>query len=178
MDTIEDERLMQWVENPLITASELIHQKARAERAGKSYAYIGMEQRQVDQRTLLGGFCRFNGTEEQNKAIARFKTLYEQAQLGGAKAMDPSKEPVDGGGINPESVLEIGADARRDLIRVQLLLGPVDYRRVEYVAILERGPTPYAKWRGFGADGRACSKAKVEVRRIADTLAVHWGYAR
>jgi hypothetical protein len=130
----------------------------------------------VNTRVLLGGFCRFHGTEAQQMACARFKSLYERAQLGGARAVDPSLEPVDGGWTNPEAVFESGASARKELIAVQDLLGPIDYARIEFVVIRERGPTPYAKWRGFGIDGRACAKAKVEVRGIVDRLAVHWRY--
>lgn len=136
----------------------------------------GMVRVQVNLRELMGGFCRFNGNEAQEKTASRFKALYESSQLGGAKAIDPSKEPVDGGGINPEAIFEIGADARRSYQAVATLLGRVDLRRLEFVIIGEKGPTPYAKWRGFGTDGRACARAKVEVRAIVDKVAVHWKY--
>jgi hypothetical protein len=160
----------EFVDNPLLTFSEFLHQLDRPQSSSLRNRV------QVNKNTILGGFCRFHGTEAQQMACARFKSLYERAQLGGARAVDPSLEPVDGGWTNPEAVFESGASARKELIAVQDLLGPVDYARIEFVVIRERGPTPYAKWRGFGIDGRACAKAKVEVREIVDRLAVHWRY--
>jgi hypothetical protein len=158
------------VDNPLSTWAEFLHQ------LDKATPYAGKVEVLVNSRTILGGFNRFHGTEAQQMACARFKSLYERSQLGGARAVDPSLEPVDGGWTNPEAVFESGASARKELIAVQDLLGPVDYARIEFVVIRERGPTPYAKWRGFGIDGRACARAKVEVREIVDRLAVHWKY--
>lgn len=158
------------VDNPLSTWAEFLHQ------LDKATPYAGKIEVLVNTKTILGGFNRFHGTEAQNMAVARFKSLYERAQLGGARAVDPSVEPVDGGGINPESVIINGASARRELIAVQDLLGAVDYARIEFVVIRERGPTPYAKWRGFGHGGKQVSQCMVEVRGIADKLAVHWKF--
>jgi hypothetical protein len=158
------------VDNPLSTWAEFLHQ------LDKATPYAGKVEVLVNSRTILGGFNRFHGTEAQQMACARFKSLYERSQLGGARAVDPSLEPVDGGWTNPEAVFESGASARKELIAVQQLLGPVDYARIEFVVIRERGPTPYAKWRGFPHNGRHVSQCMVEVREIADRLAVHWKF--
>lgn len=164
-DDIRNER----VDNPHTTYAQFLHEL----REGKPDAGAVFVPRNM--RTLLGGFCRFYGNQAQNEAAARFKSLYERAQLGGARAVDPAIEPVDGGGINPEAIFETGADARRayDAI-VPNALNRVELRRLEFVVIGEWGPTPYARWRGFGIDGRGVSRAKVEVRDIVDKLAVHW----
>jgi hypothetical protein len=166
------------VESPLLTWAQFLHELEQGKpNAGKQIATMNM-------RTVLGGFCRFHGTEAQQKACAKLKSLYERSQVGGAKAVDPSIEPVDGGGINPEANIEIGADARKEYNRVVALLEAADAKqrvkagthleRIEFVVIRERGPTPYAKWRGFGEGGRGVSRGMVEVREIADRLAEHW----
>lgn len=158
------------VDSPLLTWAQFLFELEQGKpNAGKQIASVNM-------RTVLGGFCRFHGTEAQQKACARLKSLYERSQVGGAKAVDPSVEPVDGGGINPEANIEIGADARREYNAVRALLGWQNLERIEFVVIRERGPTPYAKWRGFGDGGRGVSKGMVEVREIADRLAEHWQF--
>lgn len=161
------------VDNPLRTWSQFLHELDTGVRdAGQIPVAMNL-------RTLMGGFCRFHGTEAQQKAAARLKTLHERAQVGAARAVDPSREPVDGGWTNPEANFEIGADARKAYIIAQELLGPVDFRRAEYVVIDEHGPTAYARWRLRGEreiNGRQVGILQVEVRGIMDRLAVHWEY--
>lgn len=157
------------VDSPLTSWAQFLAEL----EAGKPYA--GKQLASVNLRTLMGGFCRFHGTEAQQKACSRLKSLHERSQVGGAKAVDPSLEPVDGGGINPEANIEIGADARKEYAAIRALLGTRDMERIEFVVVRERGPTPYAKWRGFPDGGRGVSKGMVEVRDIADKLAEHWG---
>lgn len=156
-----------WVDAPLTTWAQYIHElESGSPRAGR-------ERAQVDRRTLMGGFCRFHGTQAQEQAAARFKAIYERAQVGGGKAVDPSREPVDGGGINPESVIEIGADARSEYNRLFNLFGASDMRRLEYVIIGEHGPTAYARWlsRGKPVSGQVVGRMQVEFRRLVDALA-------
>lgn len=143
--------------------------------AGKPDA--GVLRAAVNLTTLMGGAARFNLNEAQGRAASRFRSVYEQAQLGGGRAIDPSVEAVDGGNRNPEAVFEIGSDARRELIAVQRVLGPVDFRHAEYVIIGEHGPTAYARFRLRGErpnNGRLTSRFAVEFRSIMDRLAVHW----
>lgn len=161
-----------WVQDPSMSDAEYLHQ--RATRPDKPN--IGKTLASVNLRSLMGGFCRFHGTEAQQAAASRYKALYERAQLGGGKALDPSIEPVDGGGHNPEAVFEIGADARRQLLAAHELLGPVNRRLWEYVVIGEHGPTAYARWRyGANPDGREIGRGQREIRSIADRLAELWG---
>ena len=124
--------------------------------------------------SLMGGFARFRGTEAQQRAASRFLSIYEQAQLGGSSAIDPGIEAVDGGYRNPEAVFEIGADARREHVAIQDHLGRVDYDKFRFVVVGCNGPTAFARhwYKIRRPDGAATSKAHVEVRRIADSLAV------
>lgn len=118
----------------------------------------------------------------QNEAVHRFKTAYERAQIGGARAVDPGNEPVDGGWSNPEAVFERGVDDRRLLLGLQdrldgLRWAPLAYRKLEFVVIQERGPTPFAKhfYRLAKPNNQAVSKAMAEVRAIVDVVAKHMG---
>lgn len=157
-----------WVPAPLQTWAGFLHQlETNAPNPGR-------ERAMVDRRTLMGGFCRFHGTEAQEQAAARFKAIFERAQVGGAKAVDPSREPVDGGGINPESVIEIGADARRAYNQIHAKLGLQVMRCLEFVVIGDHGPTAYARWRHRNPrpDGRLVGQASVEMRGIVEDVAV------
>lgn len=166
------------VDNPLSTYAQFVAELTEGRPDP------GIQRVQVNMRTLLGGFCKFRGNEAQDKAAARFKSIYERSQLGGAKAVDPGREPVDGGGVNPEATIENGADARRDYNRIigteriPGVLDRVELRRIEYVIVGEWGPTSYARWRNHvrTPNGKHVSDGMVEVRRIMDKLAVHFGY--
>lgn len=161
-----------WVDAPLKTWAQTLHEL----EAGIPQA--GRERVALDRRTLMGGFCRFHGTEAQEKAAARFKAIYERSQVGGAKAVDPSREPVDGGGINQESVIEIGADARQEYNRLFALFGRNDMMRLEYVIVGEHGPTAYARYlaRGKQCSGQEVGRVQAEFRRLMDRLASAMGY--
>lgn len=164
-DVIEERR----VDNPTVAWAEFLHQLEH----GNPDA--GVQRASVNVTTLMGGFARFRGTEAQQRACARFLSIYERAQLGGSRAIDPGIEAVDGGYRNPEAIFEIGADARREHVAIQDMLGRVDYAKMLFVIVGCNGPTAYARhwYKIRRPDGIATSKAHVEVRRIADRLAVH-----
>lgn len=162
----------EWVDNPHVTWSQFLHEL----EAGMPHA--GRQRALVDRRVLMGGFCRFHGTEAQEKAAARFKSIYERSQVGGAKAVDPSKEPVDGGGINPESVIEMGSDARRAYNAMHLKFGRQFMMHVEFVVMGDHGPTTYARWASRNApkNGALVGRYAADFRRMMDQLAEHMGY--
>lgn len=157
-----------WVDSPQISWAQYLHEL----ESGTPYA--GRQRAMVDRRSIMGGFCRFHGNEAQEQAAARFKAIYERSQVGGAKAVDPSRENVDGGGINPESVIEIGADARRLYNMLFTALGRQTMQRLEFVVIGDKGPTAYARWRYRMAqpDGRTVGQGSVEMRDIVEQVAV------
>ncbi|WP_299753400.1 hypothetical protein [Devosia sp.] len=134
----------------------------------------GRERAMVDRKTLMGGACRFHCTPSQEEAAARFRAIYERSQVGGAKAVDPSREAVDGGGINPESVIEIGADARASYNRLFTALGLPKMRCLEFVVIGEHGPTAYARWRyrNNKPNARIVADGMVEIRGVLEEVAI------
>lgn len=173
----DDDIVDRWHPDPMMTDAEFIHQRALATEKtaidGRARKNVGKVLAKTNLRTLMGGFCRFRGTEAQERAAARYRSLSEAATIGGAKAVDLSVEPVDGRGANREP-MEIGADARAALLAAQKMLGRHDLLRWEYVVIGDHFPTAYALRWFHRCNGRAVEDAKDEVRKIADRLAVHW----
>ena len=157
-----------WVDSPQTSWAQYLYE------LDTGLPQAGRQKAMIDARTLMGGFCRFHGTEAQEQAAARFKAIFERSQVGGAKAVDPSRENVDGGGINPESVIEIGADARRAYNMLFEALGRQTMQRLEFVVVGDKGPTAYARWRYRMAqpDGRTVGQGSVEVRGILEEVAV------
>jgi hypothetical protein len=49
--------------------------------------------------------------------------FYERAEIGGLKAMDTTKEPVDGGGLGPEAMKDTQFRAIKEIIRLEKSLG-------------------------------------------------------
>ncbi|MET3925958.1 hypothetical protein [Devosia sp. 2618] len=161
------------VDNPHASYAQTLHdEQSGVERPGKIIVPVNL-------RTQLGGFAKFAGTELQNETVRRFKTIFEGAQIGGARACDPSVEPVDGGGVRQDGSQIFGADARQAYSAVSTLLGKDDTKRLEMVAIGEKGPTQYAAWRTGNAkpNARLVAKHKHELRIIVLRLAHHWKMA-
>jgi hypothetical protein len=160
-------------DNPHTTYAQTLYDEERGiERPGKIVVPVNL-------RTMLGGFASFRGTDLQNETVKRFRSIFEGAQIGGARACDPSIEPVDGGGVRQESASIIGADARRKYAAAKHALGSTDLKRLEFVVIGESGPTAYARWRTGNRrpNSRVVSKAMVEMRVIVLKLAKHWELA-
>jgi hypothetical protein len=164
---IGDVIVEQRVKNPLTSWAQFLHE------IEQGIQDPGLHKVQVNRTTLMGGFARFHGTEAQNEACARFKKLWEASQIGGARAIDPSVEPVDGGWCNPEAVFEVGADARKEYHRLVAYLDRMELRRLHFVVVGEWGPTSYAKWRFHSRNpsSKMIADGMVEVRRIADRVA-------
>lgn len=161
------------VDNPHASYAQTLHDEQQGgERPGKIIVPVNL-------RTQLGGFAKFHGTELQNQTVRRFKAIYEAAQIGGARACDPSVEPVDGGGIRQDGSLIYGADARRDYSAVTIVLGKDDLKRLEMVVVGEKGPTAYTAWRTGIAkpNARLLAQHKHELRIIVLKLAHHWKLA-
>lgn len=167
---------VEWIDNPYTTYAQTIYEAERGAVAP------GRIMATVNQRTLMGGFCRFGQRrrlppEHLCKAAAKFRTIWERSQLGGARAIDPAIEAVDGGRGN-FSPLDSGLDARQELKVVKNLLGAIDYRRLEYVVIRDHFPQSYARWRQWGQhpNKAAIERGKVEMWQIIDRLSLHWQY--
>lgn len=152
---------------PLTTYAQFVADLAEGKPdAGVVYA-------QVNLKTIMGGFVRFYGNEAEQAACARYRALWDASQVGGSRAVDPSREAVDGGWANPEAVFEVGADARRLYAELTQYLGRVNTASLHFVVVGEWGPTSYARWR-FGVrhpNSTHVSRGKAQVRSIAQAAA-------
>jgi hypothetical protein len=170
-DLIEERR----IDNPLTTYAQFRHEIETAS------PYAGTLKAEVNMTSLVGGAHRFFGhpradaREMRIRACQEFRSTYEQSQIGGAKAVDPTQEPVDGGGANPDAAFERGADARRKWDGIVSALSRIEMRKLHFVIIGEWGPTAYAKhFCGVRkANAQQISRGQVEFRGIVDKLAGH-----
>jgi hypothetical protein len=143
--------------------------------------YAGVTKAQVNMTSLVGGAHRFfghpkaDGREMRIEACRIFRTTYERSQIGAPKAVDPSVEPVDGGGISPGASLDRGIDALARWSGIVDAMTRMELRRLVFVIIGEWGPTPYAKfiYNVRKANAQQISKGMVDFRGVVDKLAGH-----
>jgi hypothetical protein len=169
-DVIEERRIDG---RPLTTYAQFVHELQTAS------PYAGVVKAPVNMTTLVGAAHRFfgnpkaEGREARLEACRIFRNTYEASQVGGARAVDPSVEPVDGGGVNPDAAFERGADARRQWDRILDAMTRMEMKQLHFVIIAEWGPTSYARhfYGVHKANAQQISKGMVEFRRTVDKLA-------
>ncbi|MCP4407017.1 MAG: hypothetical protein GY807_04520 [Gammaproteobacteria bacterium] len=108
-------------------------------------------------------------TEPQAMAATEFRRLYEQMGGAGARAIDFTQEPVDGGGVT-DPITDRLIDAAKALAEVQRRLGPVRYNLVEQVCgqCIFIKQLASSKWYQL--------KMSRELKNCLDILAVDWGF--
>jgi hypothetical protein len=92
---------------------------------GRIYALPGQKQRvwQILRDDPLGRLhCRQQIDDAQYHAGREMQGYYERSEIGNVKAMDTTKEPVDGGGI-PDVLTEGQQKARKRVIELERALG-------------------------------------------------------
>lgn len=112
--------------------------------------------------------------EAQCASADRFRKAWEAMGGAGAKAMDYTKEPVDGGGpVDPISVKQLLAG--KDLKAAQQAL-EAEYGRYAYKLVV------YVCGQGYSVHDLTETRRQRDtmtdnLRRYLDTLAALWGYA-
>ena len=166
-----------WVDDPFVSRAEKLAQLDK----NPNNLRAGQERVTTNMRTLLGGFVIFRQATETQKATAiKFKNAHDNGMVGGTRAQDYGKEPVDGGGVNPELAFIIGDDARKDWLFAQTILGAVDFMILESVVIKEKTARDIAKKlpARFGDNERTARRnASKAIYSAIDKLAVGWGLA-
>ena len=94
------------VPDPYLTDAEYF-----ARRQKRSGANVGKVVVEINLAELIGGLARIAHNDAQEEAAARFRGLFERAQIGGARAIDYSAVKVDTSGPS-HLVFEIGERAR------------------------------------------------------------------
>lgn len=114
-------------------------------------------------------------TDSQAMAATEFRRLYEMCGGAGARAIDFTKEPVDGGGyIDPISDRRM--DAAKELMQVQHRLGRSGYDLVERVCgqlfFIKQVAAQYRN----SSSKRYETKLANQLKDCLDVLAIDWGY--
>lgn len=121
-------------------------------------------------------FARRQIDEAQKDAGARYRRDLELAEFGGAKAIDPTKEAVDGGGLVPEPFSDRRSEATERLILAGRAMGLLQESIVRAVISGNLFPGQVAVARGFSAR-RIQENYAWLFRQALDVLAVFYGVA-
>ncbi len=150
------------VDNPFYSrahnASSTNPPKIRAAHNAKESAIITMA-------------ARGHLTVAQVRAAKNFCTLWEAMGGAGARAIDYSREPVDGG-RSPEAITEKQLRAGKEMKACADLLGVLGYELVCKVAGMGMSLQEVA-----GTERRRRDHAADSLRGCLEVLAVHWGYS-
>lgn len=163
------------VDAPLMTDAEFLHQKEinpDIENVGKSVARFSMDE-------FIGGFSRYPNREDHHEqAAARYLSLYERAQIGGAKATDYSMPMVDRSGPSEDIAMIVGEDARREFKGVRTALGEERARLLERVIVGRTSARHIAAERAGRAEvsGRAVAEVAQWVKDALEIAAAHFGF--
>lgn len=163
------------VDAPLMTDAEFLHQKEinpDIENVGKSKAMFSMDE-------FIGGFSRYPNREEHHEqAAARYLSLYERAQIGGAKATDYSLPSVDRSGPSQDTALVVGEDARREFLKLKTTLGVSRANLLEAVIVGRTPARRIAAHRVGNNDvtGRAVAEVAQEVKDALEAAAAYFGF--
>lgn len=114
--------------------------------------------------------------EHQYQAGRHWQRLYEDAEIGGVKAMDTTKEPVDGGGKVSDGLTDRVLKAVKGMARADAAVGLHGVRLIREV--LGSGLTigQIAHERGISTKAGK-EKLGRQFRRHLDELAVAFGFA-
>lgn len=115
-------------------------------------------------------FVRRQIDQAQRDAGAAYRRDLELAEFGGAKAIDPTKEAVDGGGLIPEPFSESRSEATQRLVKAGQRMGLLQESIVRAVISGNLFPGQVAVRRGFSSRREQESYAWL-FRKALDVLA-------
>lgn len=114
-------------------------------------------------------------TEGHVFACERFLAVVEAAELGGARAIDYTREPVDGGRV-AQPLSPFAMAAGRELVDIARHVGKVGYAILTRIVVLEQGVTQVAEhWPCPGDRKRREGYVKGRLVEAADVLIDHFG---
>lgn len=159
------------VENPMRTEA-MLH---AALDAGEEGGVAGWIDASVNLVTMIGGLARFKSlTREQQVAAARYRSLFERAQIGSARATDYAAVRVDTSGSSRD-VVEDGAAARSEYAATVKRLGLMQSSLLEKILCHEMSLRDIARALGEGNGGAARGRVQRQVLGIVDVLVDHFG---
>ena len=108
--------------------------------------------------------------EAQYNAGKKLQEFYERAEIGGLRAIDPTREAVDGGRI-AETLTESVQEAIQQVIALERVLGTEGAALARHVLCYGYGITQCAQMRGM--TGQLYTKyVGIRFREVLETLAV------
>lgn len=171
------------VENPE-RADDLVAQQLTDGSAGqllKEGRFAGLVDVDIRLSTRIGGLARVDGvTEFQMLAAARFRSFWDQAQIGGARAIDYTVPRVDTSGSSQASVMNMAEDALAEYSKIVQGLGMLKANLVQMVVCEDMSIRAVARKLGRGDGGRASVQLRDELMLAVDDLArlLHIGPAQ
>ena len=154
-----------------VAAWEIPEQKHLATREGETITVF----RQLRNDPLARLHSHHQIDEAQYHAGRAFQRDWEAAERG-ARAIDPTKEAVDGGRI-PEPLTDSQAKARKRLIEIESALGLIMYR-VVYSVLVDGLTMEQLAFHGFNRKGDRAENYYGRLFRDAlDVLAVEYNLA-
>ncbi|UJW87903.1 DUF6456 domain-containing protein [Devosia sp. SL43] len=155
------------VQDPYMTDAEYFHQ--RSIKSGPAVGKVSVSRNMVE---YVGGLARLGGASEMHlMAAAKYRTAYERAQIGGARAVDYAAVKVDTSGPREDVLAGRTVDALEAYKDAVRCLGMMRSSVVERVICHDQSLTT----RGMGS--RARDRAKRELFAALDDLAVHFKLA-
>jgi hypothetical protein len=152
------------VQDPSMTDAEYFHQ-----RQIKSGPHVGKVTVAMSMVEYVGGLARLSGASEvQIMAAARYRMVFERAQIGGARAVDYAAVKVDTSGPRDDVLFGTVADALDNYKGAVRHLGMMRSSLVERIVCHDQSLTN----RGMGARARA--RAKDELFEALDDVAVYF----
>lgn len=120
--------------------------------------------------------CRKQITKWQFEAGRAWQRLYREAEITPVQAMDPTKEPVDGGGNVMLGVADRKLDAVERKNALTAKLRAQDVRLLDFVLIAGMGVREYAHATGWNT-ARHVKAVGLQFRQALELLAREFGYA-
>jgi hypothetical protein len=149
---------------------------------------IGGERIQVDGKISVVrslrddplGHLRDRGRVDDAQLLAgrAYQTLYEIAEISSIKAMDTTKEPVDGGNMVPSPFSDAKLGAVKDLIALDKQLGRIGARLCRDILIERKFLRQIAESFGVPTSERSIGYVGKRFTECLETLAVELGYAQ
>jgi hypothetical protein len=163
---IVEERM---VENPMTTDGLVDAAIQRGEERPRWTAVL------VNAATTMGGMARIKGLgDAQKAAVSRYRSLYDRAQIGGARATDYAAVRVDVSGSGHD-VGEDGASARREYLLARRAVGPFQASLLDRVICEDASLRELARALGEPNGGSGTMRVRKRLLQALDELVLYFG---
>jgi len=159
------------IDDPSVTAG-LLEAVATGEVETK---HVSSKNTPVNMVLLVGGLARV-GTKSEAQILAaiRYSTLFDRAQIGGARAIDYAQVKVDTSGPQQDQITASQDDARRELEQAREAVGARGTSVLDTVVIGGASIRKLAAMLGYSESGKGRRRAEAELMATIDVLVEHF----